>query len=427
MEKTKVSVIMPTYNRADIMMRAVSSVLNQTYTNLELIIVDDSSQDNTEQIIQALEDKRIIYIKNSRNRGGNYSRNRGVEIANGEYIAFQDSDDYWEKRKLEIQMARILRAEPQVGMICCGFFRHWGVETGEIEYFPSGDVQTCIEKGETLKRLLIGNFITTPCMLLRKSAIKAIGGFDESLPRLQDWEFAIRTAEKYEIEFVEEALLEQYISDNSISTDELKYVDASCRILRKHGDLFRQYGMIPYKILRLLEYGIRKGIGSETYQMVKEQLPECFQTAEGGISADIAKEYYTTVYDITQSRNKFKGYYSLLNKWIKLKNYTDRGLERYLIEKGYLNVAIYGFGEIGKRLYEELKNSSVNVNYAIERSKKGAYEELPIYNMEDKLEITDIVIVTIVAEVENIIRELWEQKGLRGISLDEVINHCINI
>ncbi|NJN86713.1 MAG: glycosyltransferase family 2 protein [Leptolyngbyaceae cyanobacterium SL_7_1] len=95
-----VSVIIPTYNRADLLSRAIDSVLNQTLTNLELIIVDDGSTDNTAEVVNSFNDSRIRYIPLGKNCGGGYARNHGIHLATGEFIAFLDSDDVWLPEKL---------------------------------------------------------------------------------------------------------------------------------------------------------------------------------------------------------------------------------------------------------------------------------------------------------------------------------------
>ena len=105
MEKELVSIIMPSYNTANFIEETINSVLSQTYENWELIIVDDCSSDNTDQVISKyLEDKRIKYLKNSSNSGAAISRNRALEESKGKWIAFLDSDDLWYPEKLEKQI-----------------------------------------------------------------------------------------------------------------------------------------------------------------------------------------------------------------------------------------------------------------------------------------------------------------------------------
>lgn len=105
MENNLVSIIMPSYNTANYISESINSVINQTYENWELIIVDDCSSDNTEEIVnKILKDKRIKYLKNTKNSGAAISRNRALKEAKGKWIAFLDSDDLWHKEKLEKQI-----------------------------------------------------------------------------------------------------------------------------------------------------------------------------------------------------------------------------------------------------------------------------------------------------------------------------------
>lgn len=105
MKNGLVSIIMPSYNTGKYIEETINSVLNQTYTNWELIIVDDCSSDNTDEVIKLfLKDERIVYLKNIKNSGAAISRNKAIKMANGEYIAFLDSDDVWNKNKLEKQI-----------------------------------------------------------------------------------------------------------------------------------------------------------------------------------------------------------------------------------------------------------------------------------------------------------------------------------
>src|SRR4030042_5052103 len=99
-----VSIIIPTYNRAHLVMRAINSVLDQSFQDFEIIIVDDASRDNTEKMVSGIRDKRIFYIRHEKNRGGSAARNTGIKQARGEYIAFLDSDDEWLPEKLEKQL-----------------------------------------------------------------------------------------------------------------------------------------------------------------------------------------------------------------------------------------------------------------------------------------------------------------------------------
>ena len=118
MREELISVIIPTYNRRDKVTYAVKSVLDQTYSNIEVIIIDDASTDNTEAEIKKIKDDRIRYIYLEKNHGAAGARNVGIKEANGTYIAFQDSDDIWEKEKLQIQIDK-MAGNDNVGLVYC--------------------------------------------------------------------------------------------------------------------------------------------------------------------------------------------------------------------------------------------------------------------------------------------------------------------
>jgi len=118
-----VSVVIPTFNRAALVERAVHSVLTQTYSDIEVLIVDDGSTDNTGAVLRSLahEDSRIRYLHHERNQGAQPARNTGCLAANGEYIAFLDSDNEWLPDKLRLQMEVFKRGGDQLGVVYCGF------------------------------------------------------------------------------------------------------------------------------------------------------------------------------------------------------------------------------------------------------------------------------------------------------------------
>ena len=103
MEKKIVSVVITTKNRKDLLLRAINSVRNQTYKEIEIIVVDDASTDGTREICENMDDLVYVYIPLNESKGGNYARNLGIKTANGEYIAFLDDDDYWEVSKIQKQ------------------------------------------------------------------------------------------------------------------------------------------------------------------------------------------------------------------------------------------------------------------------------------------------------------------------------------
>ena len=234
-EKPTVSVIIPTYNRAHLIGRAIKSILNQTYQDFELIVVDDCSFDNTEEVVKSFKDERIRYIKHDENRGADAARNTGIKVARGEYIAFQDSDDEWLPEKLEKQMKAFETAPPEVGVVYTGFLR---IENDKKIYIPSSWVKH--KEGNIHNELLKGNFITTQSIVVRKKCFEKTGMFDERLPRLQDWELVIRLSKYYDFKCVDEPLMISYYTSDSISANQNALITAKKLILRKHYEEFKK-------------------------------------------------------------------------------------------------------------------------------------------------------------------------------------------
>lgn len=253
----KVSVIIPTHNRANVIQRALHSVLHQTYENLEVIVVDDASTDNTAEIIHAIDDKRIIFLRQEVRHGAAVARNIGIHQATGEFIAFQDSDDEWLNEKLEKQMTVMLKASDRVGVVYSGFLRF---EDNAAKYFPSKQIEP--KSGSILEPLLSGNFVTTQAVVIRKKCLLASGLFDERLPRLQDWELFLRLAELYEFVCVDEPLLIAFHSNKSITADSTLFPVALKMLLEKHENKFRphpaiwakHYGVLSYLMFKKLDF-----------------------------------------------------------------------------------------------------------------------------------------------------------------------------
>jgi len=201
----KISVVIPTFNRAHILESVVSSVVNQSLIPLEIIIVDDGSTDSTKDVAKDLiakNDKLNIRYVSQENQGGNVARNRGIEEAKSELIAFLDSDDTWDKEKLEKQYNEFKR-NPTLGAVYCGL-RHVDLANGKVlqepkRSFPQGD----------LSRTLLIRDVTAPtsCYMVKKSVFEDVGYFDVNLKARQDWEMWIRIAQKYPIGAVSEILV----------------------------------------------------------------------------------------------------------------------------------------------------------------------------------------------------------------------------
>lgn len=235
----KVSVIIPTYNRANLIERSVRSVLNQTYDYIEVIVVDDGSTDNTEEIIKSINDNRIIYYKQE-NGGAAKARNTGVSLATSEYIAFHDSDDVWREDKLFKQMS-FLEENPHYGMVYCNFMFH--KMDGNKNIIPR-DVNVIGDlDGDIFFTLLVNNTVGAPTMLLKKSLFEELNGFDTSLSCLEDWDFAIRFSEYYYIGYLDEVLMDAYQQTDGVSSNGKDYFEIRCNTIVKYKDILWKNGL----------------------------------------------------------------------------------------------------------------------------------------------------------------------------------------
>lgn len=202
-----VSVVMPTYNRADLLPRTIESILSQDFDDLELLIVDDGSTDNTDQVIKGIQDRdpRLRYLQFVENRGIGFARQAGLQHVGGKYIALADSDDIWLPGKLKTQVD-MLEKYPEIEILFADFW--------DIDYVKGTETSGFAETQAGIKHLtvrhivedlwfidsgvetgiLISNFIAAPTTVLRADVFEKVGGFDTTLSTPVDFEFCWRAA-----------------------------------------------------------------------------------------------------------------------------------------------------------------------------------------------------------------------------------------
>ncbi|NEQ65641.1 MAG: glycosyltransferase [Symploca sp. SIO2D2] len=207
-----ISVIIPAYNAESTIKETINSILNQTFTDFELIIINDGSQDSTLEVVSSISDSRIRVFSYS-NAGVSAARNRGIAEAKGEYFSFIDADDLWTPDKLEAQLAA-LQANPQAAVAYS--WTDWVDESGQF-LRPGSRAKS---NGNVLSELLFRDFIASGSNpLIRKEALTQVGGFDESLTPAADWEMWLRLAGKYEFVNVPSAQILYRVSPNSMSAN----------------------------------------------------------------------------------------------------------------------------------------------------------------------------------------------------------------
>ena len=252
-----ISVIIPAWNRAHIIGNAIKSVLEQTYPFRELIVVDDASSDNTEEVVRSFADERIVYHRQAVNGGAAAARNAGVNLASSGIIAFLDSDDIWLPEKLEKQMA-YWELHPDYSMIYSRFHYRADSEDG---YAPFEGLEDRKMEGDLYLELLEKNVIGTPTMLVDRACFLECGAFDVSLRSLEDWEFAVRFAKDYLIGFVNESLTECYIEKaTSISANMEEHLRVRFKMLKDHRAFLEQNGKLEYLIVGLFSVAQKAGL-----------------------------------------------------------------------------------------------------------------------------------------------------------------------
>lgn len=202
-EETIVSVIIPTYNRAETISDALLSVTGQSVENIEVLVIDDGSMDKTEAVIgkMAQNDARIKYYRQE-NGGANKARNLGISLAKGKYIAFNDSDDVWRKDKLKKELD-CLAKHPGFKGVFSKFKLHY-VHENRVLVAPDKVEQPLFQQ------LLQANVINTPNFMIEKEVIRSYGGFNETLRRFQDWELALKISKNDHLYFLDEVLVDTY-------------------------------------------------------------------------------------------------------------------------------------------------------------------------------------------------------------------------
>ncbi|MBP2075898.1 glycosyltransferase family 2 protein [Oceanobacillus polygoni] len=223
-----VSVIIPTFKRADKLRRAIDSVLNQTYYKIELLVVNDNEPDDDfsirlEELISSIEDKRLFLVHQEKHVNGAAARNAGIERAKGEYIAFLDDDDTWIKTKLEKQI-NTFKKHPKVGLVTTGVYYIYEKEKVTYESIPNAF-------GDVSKDILISNCVGGTQAMVKKSILDKVGGFDEKLKALQDYELWIRVCQLTEVATVEEPCINYF---NNRGTNQVSQVTKNYEISFDH-------------------------------------------------------------------------------------------------------------------------------------------------------------------------------------------------
>lgn len=218
-----VSVLIPTYNRAQIVTKAIDSALAQTYRPIEIVVLDDGSTDATRTVIATYGSAIVYHYQENRGIAG--ARNAALRLCSGDYIAFLDSDDYWLPEKLERQLS-LFRQHPEYGMVAC--------QCASID--AQGRFRQKNRPGRSgwiLEPLFYKNFIRTSAAVVTRACIEAVGLFDETLRECEEYDLWLRIAARFQVGFINEPLAVYTDNPCGVSTDSLAGRLHRLRVLEK--------------------------------------------------------------------------------------------------------------------------------------------------------------------------------------------------
>ncbi len=240
-KKPTVSVIIATYNRAQWLKKSIQSILNQTYQDFELIVVDDHSIDKTPQVVKSFKDKRIKYFRQTKtfpikSQGAAAARNIGLRKARGSLIAFNDDDDLWKKQKLAKQVKALEKADQKTGVV---YSRIRRISDQGKKLIPTE--KEIVKEGDVHRDLFLENWIVAlPAALIKKECFQKAGGFDEDFPRYQDWELWLRISKNYHFKYLPQVLVDSYMLGQGIRSDDNALLKATELIFKKHQKEIKQ-------------------------------------------------------------------------------------------------------------------------------------------------------------------------------------------
>lgn len=266
----KVSIIIPTYNRGYCIARSIDSILAQTYQDYELIIMDDGSTDQTEALVAEYMKRypNIHYLKLPQNKGVANARNIGMKEARGDYIAFQDSDDYWHIDKLEKQMKAMEDVDADYS------YTYIRYKVGEEDEFvvPNPEYPLDQMNDNIFPQMLRGNYIGAPTLIMKRACYEQIGDFDVTLPALEDYDYGLRLSKTFKAAFVNECLFEATQTEKGITNNANNYLIASCMLIARYKKSLIEYDEFNYRVDKLLRQAKSVGVEEQIIKLLEHML-----------------------------------------------------------------------------------------------------------------------------------------------------------
>jgi glycosyltransferase involved in cell wall biosynthesis len=230
-----VSVIIPVYNRCDLLPRTLNSALGQTHKSLEILVVDDGSEEDVGAVVDAFSDDRLKYIRSDVNKGISEARNNGIKNSKGRYVAFLDSDDEWFDKKIEMQLSDLRKKGPEYGASYCKTEFFDDEESAVVRYSEFE------REGNLLRDLTMRNPITSlSSVMVERRMLEKVGGFNGKMNCLEDWELWIRLARVTLYAYLGDVMVRYHIHSKGRMSENIPATISSLVTLRDtHEDLFK--------------------------------------------------------------------------------------------------------------------------------------------------------------------------------------------
>ena len=439
-EQKLISVIIPVYNTAKYLDKCIVSVIKQTYKSLEIILIDDGSNDGSSEICDNYaENYTHIKAIHTKNRGSSAARNIGLQYVSGEYISFIDSDDYVSEDFYESMMLHML---PDIDLVSCGMDTMY--PDGKIMRQFTPNHILIVNGDEIVNELLKTTYINfSMCnKIFRRKCIGdirfPIGKNHEDIPVMYEiakkcskvvcinaakYFYSVRLGSNSRKPF-NKVNLYLAISTMNIYMDVKKHFPQY-----KNSALNRHFEYVLY-LIDLINHS-----RTNKYEMVKEKLEKeirhytiqilCNDEMDLNLKARLLESGWRSKVSIIRQWNENADKYlmstKLFNQWLEKKQ-NGRRIEEYFQKNHFYVIAIYGMSYLGQRLNDELKNSSVTVKYVIDKNAKDTATDVRIITPQDIMEPVDVIIVSATYYFDEIKKLLNGKIKCKIVSLEDVIS-----
>lgn len=397
-----VSIITPFYNRADILPQAIESVLSQTYSDWELLLIDDGSSDSPENVISNYSDKRIRYIKLDKNAGACHARNVGITNSTGEIIAFLDSDNVWENTYLE---ARVSEMTEKKCDFVFGYYCTHNVISNVSKIWPEFSAESMNDRKFVESKLFFENLIDTNTIVLTVKTVNKIGMFDESLRRFQDWDYFFRLfkTDEFRYSFQNNSLVKGYIRKDSISNSVSFWEERIRRLERDISDI----KTIDMKA-DILYYLLKK---SQTIPITDDCINIIFNKFNN-------LEVYQLINKLDSHIDSLNTHIENLDKLCMAKHWR---FDEELM-KSNSSVIVYGYGDVGKDFVTQIQNSArINLVGVVDKNiSAGIIDGLKFLAIDD-LSTADFDYIIIAVYNKKVCEEIEKNLISYGIEKEKIV------